>query len=54
MICLDSDDNMLERQMELDVRVRVRDQVPNRVQETFADYMIDDSDDENYGKLEYS
>ena len=37
VICLDSDDDMPERCVELDVRVMVRDRVPHRVRGTFAD-----------------
>jgi hypothetical protein len=54
VICLDSDDEVPERRVELDVRVKVKDKVPYRVRGTFADYMTDDSEDEDYGKIGYS
>jgi hypothetical protein len=54
VICLNSDDDMPERCVELDVRVKVRDRVPYRVRGMFADYMTDDSEDEDYGKLGYN
>ena len=54
VICLDSDDDVPERRVELDVRVKVKDRVPYRVRGTFADYMTDDSEDEDYGKEGYS
>lgn len=38
----------------MDVRVKVKDLVPYRVRGTFADYMTDDSEDEDYGKPGYS
>ena len=54
IICLDSDDDLHERCVELDVRVKVRDPVPRRVRETFADYITDDSEDEDYGTPGYN
>jgi len=54
VICLDSDDDVPDRRVELDVRVKVKDRVPYRVRGTFADYMTDDSEDEDYGKPGYS
>ena len=54
VICLDSDDDMPEKCVELDVRVKVRDRVPHRVRGTFADYMTDDSEDEDYGMPGYN
>jgi hypothetical protein len=54
VICLDSDDDVPERRVELDVRVKVKDRVPYRVRGTFADYMTDDSEDEGYGTPEYN
>lgn len=54
VICLDSDDNVLERRVKLDVTVKVKDRVPYRIRGTFANYMIDDLEDENYGKPEYN
>ncbi len=54
VICLDSDDDVPERRVELDVRVKVRDPVPRRVRGTFADYITDDSEDEDYGTPGYN
>jgi hypothetical protein len=54
VICLDSDDEVPEKCVELDVRVKVRDRVPHRVRGTFADYMTDDSEDEGYGEPGYN
>ena len=54
VICLDSDDDVPEKCVELDVRVKVRDRVPQRVWGTFADYMTDDSEDEDYGMPGYN
>ena len=54
VICLDSDDEVPERRVELDVRVKVRDRVPYRVRGTFADYITDDSEDEDYGQPGYN
>ena len=54
VICLDSDDDMPDKVEELDVRVKVRDRVPHRVRGTFADYMTDDSEDEDYGMPGYN
>jgi hypothetical protein len=51
---LDSDDDVSERRVKLDVRVRVKDWVPYRVRGAFADYMTNDSEDEDYGKPEYN
>ena len=53
VICLDSDDEEPEKRLELDVRVKVRDPVPRRVRGTFADYITDDSEDEDYGTPGY-
>ena len=36
IICLDNDDNILERYKKLDVKVRVRDQVSCRIRKMFA------------------
>jgi hypothetical protein len=36
VICLDSDDNVPERRVELDVRVKLKDRVPYWVRRTFA------------------
>ena len=54
VICLDSDDDMPERCVELDVRVKVRDRVPCRVRGTFADYITNDSEVEDYGTHGYN
>ena len=54
VICLDSDDDVPERRVELDVRVKVKDRVPYRARGTFADYMTDDSEDEDYGTPGYN
>ena len=54
VICLDSDDDMPERCVELDVRMKMRDRVPHRVRGMFADYMTDDSEDEDYEKPGYN
>lgn len=54
VICLDSDDDVPERCVQLDVRVKVKDRAPYRVRGTFADYMTDDSEDEGYGEPGYS
>lgn len=51
VICLDNDDDMSERCMKLDVRVK--DRVPYHVWRTFAEYITYDSEDENYGKHGY-
>ena len=40
--------------MDLDVRVKVKDKVPYRVRGTFADYMTDDYEDEDYRIPGYS
>ena len=53
VICLDSDDDMPDKCVELDVRVKVRDRVVIRVRGTFADYMTNDSEDEGYGTSGY-
>ena len=53
VICLDSDDDV-ERCVQLDVRVKVKDPAPRRVRGTFADYMTDDSEDEDYGTPGYN
>ena len=45
---------MPERCVELDVRVKVRDRIPHRVRGTFADYVTDDSEDEDYEKPGYN
>jgi hypothetical protein len=45
VICLDSDEDVPERRVELDVRVKVKERVPYWVRGTFADYMTDDSED---------
>ena len=49
VICLGSDDDVPERRVELDVRVKVKNRLPYRVCRTFADYMMDESEDEDYG-----
>lgn len=54
VICLDSDDDMPKRCVELDVRVKVKDPAPRRVRGTFADYITDDSEDEDYGNPGYN
>ena len=54
VICLDSDDDVPEKRVQLDVRVKVKDRVPYRVRGTFADYITDDSEDEDFGKVGYS
>ena len=54
VICLDSDDDMPPKVLDLDVKVKVRDRVPRRVRGTFADYMTDDSEDEDYGMPGYN
>ena len=54
IICLDNVDDLPERCVELDVRVKVRDRVPCRVRGTFADYITDDSEDEDYGTHMYN
>ena len=45
VICLDSDEDMPERCVELDMRVKMRNRVPHRVWGTFVDYMTNDSED---------
>ena len=54
VICLDSDDEVPNKRVELDVRVKVKDRAPLRVRGTFADYMTDDSEDEDYGLPGYN
>ena len=54
VICLDSDDDVPEKCVELDVRVKVRDRVPQRVRGTFADYMTEDSKDKDYAMPGYN